>query len=123
MLGIGSRGGRGEIWAGVTALVGLGVESDGWLGGGCAKERAAVVEEGGRSRPTRSRRPWGRRDPGGAGGRGVRGSEEGEGEARWRGSRRREETEGRGGSGVGFGIFYTKQTQFLAVRSQMNGLK
>jgi hypothetical protein len=27
-LGLGSRGGRGEIWAGVTAL--LGVETVGW---------------------------------------------------------------------------------------------
>jgi hypothetical protein len=41
----------------VTALLGLGVESDGWLGGGCVKERAAVVEEGGTEEPPDAKPP------------------------------------------------------------------
>jgi hypothetical protein len=87
------------------------------------KEMRWWWREGGRSRPTRSRRPCGRRDPRGAGGRGVRGSEEGEGEARRRGSGRREEAEGRGGSGIGFGDLLYEANAILAVRSQMDGLK
>jgi hypothetical protein len=102
------------------------------VAGDLAAEAAAAVRrkemrwwwrEGGRSHPTRSRRPWGRRDSGGAGGQGVCGSEEGEGEARRRGSGRREEAEGRGGSGIGFGDLLYEANAVLAVRSQMNGLK
>jgi hypothetical protein len=84
--------------------------------------KETMWREGGRSRPTRSRRPWWRRNPGGVGGREVRGSE-GEGEARRRGSGRREEAEGRGGSGIGFGDLLYEANTILAVRSQMNGLK
>jgi hypothetical protein len=85
------------------------------------KEMQWLWREGGRSRPTRSRRPWGRRDPGGGGGGGVRGSEEGE--VRRRGSGRREEADGRGGSGIGFGDLLYEANTILAVRSKMNGLK
>jgi hypothetical protein len=91
------------------------------------KETRWWWREGGRIRLTRSRRPWGHRDPGGAGGRGVRGSEEGEGEARRRGSGRREEAEGRGGSGIGFGDPFIRSKHnfsrpFADERSKMIGL-
>jgi hypothetical protein len=51
------------------------------------------------------------------------GSEEGEGEARRRGSGWREEARGGGGSRIGLGILFSEANANLAIRSQVNGLK